>query len=289
MHMRVYIETINKKLDEYIQIQYPEDIFKAMKYTVLLPGKRLRPVMCLETCRMLGGNIEDAIPTACAIEMLHAQTLIHDDLPCMDNDDYRRGKPTNHKVFGEANAVLAGDALLTFAPQIIVKNASNNITPEKLIRILCEYFHAAGVYGVIAGQVVDIESENKIPENPEKTLEYIHTHKTADLFKLSLRAGAIIADATDEQLEELTQFGQNLGVAFQIADDILDETSTFEQMGKTIGKDKISGKLTYVSLYGIEKSKEELNNLLDKCECILAKHNLKSEIFDKIINKIRLK
>lgn len=289
MQMSDYIETINKKLDEYIQIQYPEDIFKAMKYTVLLPGKRLRPVMCLETCRMLGGNIEDAIPTACAIEMLHAQTLIHDDLPCMDNDDYRRGKPTNHKVFGEANAVLAGDALLTFAPQIIVKNASNNITPEKLIRILCEYFHAAGVYGVIAGQVVDIESENKTPENPEKTLEYIHTHKTADLFKLSLRTGAIIADATDEQLEELTQFGQNLGVAFQIADDILDETSTFEQMGKTIGKDKISGKLTYVSLYGIEKSKEELNNLLDKCECILAKHNLKSEIFDKIINKIRLK
>ena len=127
MQMSDYIETINKKLDEYIQIQYPEDIFKAMKYTVLLPGKRLRPVMCLETCRMLGGNIEDAIPTACAIEMLHAQTLIHDDLPCMDNDDYRRGKPTNHKVFGEANAVLAGDALLTFAPQIIVKNASNQI------------------------------------------------------------------------------------------------------------------------------------------------------------------
>ncbi len=289
MQMSDYIETINKKLDEYIQIQYPENIFKAMKYTVLLPGKRLRPIMCLETCRMLGGTIEDAIPTACAIEMLHAQTLIHDDLPCMDNDDYRRGKPTNHKVFGEANAVLAGDALLTFAPQIIVKNASNNITPEKLIRILCEYFHAAGVYGVIAGQVVDIESENKTPENPEKTLEYIHTHKTADLFKLSLRTGAIIADATDEQLEELTQFGQNLGVAFQIADDILDETSTFEQMGKTIGKDKISGKLTYVSLYGIEKSKEELNNLLDKCESILAKHNLKSEVFDKIINKIRLK
>ena len=289
MKIENYIEAVNKKLDEYIQIQYPEDIFKAMKYTVLLPGKRLRPVMCLEACRIFGGNIEDAIPTACAIEMLHAQTLIHDDLPCMDNDDFRRGKPTNHKVFGEANAVLAGDALLTFAPQIIVKNASGNITPEKLIRILCEYFQAAGAYGVIAGQVIDIESENKKPENPHKTLEYIHTHKTADLFKLALRTGAIIADATDEQLEEITQFGQNLGVAFQIADDILDETSTFEQMGKTLGKDKAAGKLTYVSLYGLDKSKEDLNILLENCSQVLNKNHIKSEVFDEIINKIRIK
>lgn len=123
MKMNNYIEAVNKKLEEFMPVLYPEDIFKAMKYTVTLPGKRLRPVMCLETCRMFGGNIEDAIPTACAIEMLHAQTLIHDDLPCMDNDDFRRGKPTNHKVFGEANAVLAGDAHFIFAPQIIIKTS----------------------------------------------------------------------------------------------------------------------------------------------------------------------
>ena len=193
--MNDYIELIDKKLDEYMPAEYPENIFKSMKYTVTLPGKRLRPVMCLETCRMFGGNYEDAIPTACAIEMLHAQTLIHDDLPCMDNDDFRRGKPTNHKVFGDAIATLAGDALLTFAPQIILKH-SQNLGAEKLIKIMNEYFHAAGAYGVIAGQVVDIESEHSTPENPQKTLDYIHTHKTADLFKLALRTGAIIADAS---------------------------------------------------------------------------------------------
>lgn len=286
MKMNNYIEAVNKKLEEFMPVLYPEDIFKAMKYTVTLPGKRLRPVMCLETCRMFGGNIEDAFPTACAIEMLHAQTLIHDDLPCMDNDDFRRGKPTNHKVFGEANAVLAGDALLTFAPQIIIKN-SKNLGSDKLIRIMEEYFHAAGAFGVIAGQVVDIESEKNYPENAQETLEYIHTHKTADLFKLALRTGAIIADASEKEIEEITEFGQNMGVAFQIADDILDETSTFEEMGKTLGKDKEAGKLTYTNLYGIEKSREDLNNLIERCFEILKKNNLKSEVFEEILNKIK--
>ena len=286
MKMNNYIEAVNKKLEEFMPVLYPEDIFKAMKYTVTLPGKRLRPVMCLETCRMFKGNIEDAFPTACAIEMLHAQTLIHDDLPCMDNDDFRRGKPTNHKVFGEANAVLAGDALLTFAPHSIIKN-SKNLGSDKLIRIMEEYFHAAGAFGVIAGQVVDIESEKNYPENAQETLEYIHTHKTADLFKLALRTGAIIADASEKEIEEITEFGQNMGVAFQIADDILDETSTFEEMGKTLGKDKEAGKLTYTNLYGIEKSREDLNNLIERCFEILKKNNLKSEVFEEILNKIK--
>ncbi len=295
MKMNEYIELVNKKIDEYMPVCYPQKIFKSMKYTVTLPGKRLRPVMCLEACRMFGGNYEDAIPTACAIEMLHAQTLIHDDLPCMDNDMYRRGQLTNHMVFGEAHAVLAGDALLTFAPQTILKY-SKNIDTEKLIKIMKEYFQAAGAYGVIAGQVVDIESEkfsqagsfDTYDEQLPEILEYIHTHKTADLFKLALRTGAIIADATDEQLEQITKFGQKLGVAFQIADDILDETSTFAEMGKTIGKDKEEGKLTYTSLYGLEKSKEDLNKLLDECFEILSINNLKSEVFEQILNKIRI-
>lgn len=296
MKMNDYIELIDKKIDEYMPICYPQKIFKSMKYTVTLPGKRLRPVMCLETCRMFGGNYEDAIPTACAIEMLHAQTLIHDDLPCMDNDMYRRGQLTNHMVFGEANAVLAGDALLTFAPQTILKN-SQNLGPEKLIKIMEEYFQAAGAYGVIAGQVVDIESERLFQtglfdtedEQLPEILEYIHTHKTADLFKLALRTGAIIADATDNQIEQITNFGQKLGVAFQIADDILDETSTFEEMGKTIGKDKEEGKLTYTSLYGLDKAKEDLNKLLDECFEILSKNNLQSKVFEEILNKIRIR
>lgn len=300
MKMNDYIDLVNKTIDELMPVHYPHKIFKSMKYTVTLPGKRLRPVMCLEACRMFGGNYEDAIPTACAIEMLHAQTLIHDDLPCMDNDMYRRGRLTNHMVFGEAHAVLAGDALLTFAPQIILKN-SKNLGAEKLIKIMEEYFQAAGAYGVIAGQVVDIESESLIKamelsggidkddEQLPEILNYIHSHKTADLFKLALRTGAIIADADSKQLEEITAFAQKLGVAFQIADDILDETSTFEEMGKTLGKDKDAGKLTYTSLYGIEKSKQDLNKLIDECFEILNHNNLKSEVFEHILNKIRIK
>lgn len=295
MKMTEYIDLVNKKLDEYMPIDYPQKIFKSMKYTVTLPGKRLRPVMCLETCRMFGGNYEDAIPTACAIEMLHAQTLIHDDLPCMDNDMYRRGQLTNHMVFGEAHAVLAGDALLTFAPQTILKN-SKKLGSEKLIKIMEEYFQSAGAYGVIAGQVVDIESEklmsafeyDKNDEQLPEILDYIHTHKTADLFKLALRTGAIIANATEKQIQDITEFGQLIGVAFQIADDILDETSTFEEMGKTLGKDKEEGKLTYTSLYGLEKAKNDLNTLIDKCLDILHKNELKSEIFEQILTKIKV-
>lgn len=288
--MQKYIDLINKKLDELMPINYPQKIFKAMKYTVTLPGKRLRPIMCLESCKMFGGNIEDAIPTACAIEMLHAQTLIHDDLPCMDNDNYRRGQLTNHMVFGEANAVLAGDALLTFAPQLILEH-SKSVGAEKLIKIMEEYFHAAGAYGVIAGQVVDIESENfEITQEDEQLpdiLNFIHTHKTADLFKLALRTGAIIAGASEKQLNEITEFGQLMGVAFQIADDILDVTSTFEKIGKTTGKDEKEGKLTYVSLYGLDKAKKDLSELVEKCFEILKKNNLKSDVFEQILNKIK--
>ncbi len=286
--MNKLIDLVNENLDRFMEINYPENIFKSMRYTVLLPGKRLRPVMCLETCRMFGGNIQDALPTACAIEMLHAQTLIHDDLPCMDNDDFRRGKPTNHKVFGEAAAVLAGDALLTFAPQIITKH-SKNLGAEKLLKILEEYFQFAGAYGVIAGQVVDIESENSEPLNPCETLSYIHTHKTADLFKLSIRTGAIIAGAGEKQLNIMTDYAQKLGFAFQIADDILDETSTFEQMGKTLGKDKAAGKLTYTNLYGLDRAKDDLNNLLDECEKLLSENGIISDVFSQITGKIRIR
>lgn len=287
MQMNDYIDLVNDKLDEYIPIEYPENIFKSMKYTVTLPGKRLRPVLCLETCKMLGGEIEKAIPTACAIEMLHAQTLIHDDLPCMDNDDYRRGKLTNHKVFGEAMAVLAGDALLTYAPQIITKY-SKDLSPSTLIRVLNEYFQYAGARGVIAGQVVDIESENIEVSNEKKSeiLHYLHIHKTSDLFQLAMRTGAIIANAEDEKIEAVTEFAKTFGLAFQIADDILDEISTFEQMGKTLGKDKEEGKLTYVSLYGIEESKCKLSCLFEKCHDIMKKQNIDSEIIKDMIKKI---
>lgn len=283
--MEKLIEKINTALDKYMKIEYPEDIFKSMKYTTTLPGKRLRPVMCLETCRIFGGNMEDAMPTACAIEMLHAQSLIHDDLPCMDNDDFRRGKPSNHKVFGEAIATLAGDALLSYGPQVIIEN-SKNIPAERVLKVLNEYMKAAGVYGIIAGQVADIENE-KAKVKDAKTLEYIHTHKTADLFRLALKAGAIIAGADEKALDEMNDFANKFGLAFQIYDDILDEISTFEELGKTVGKDKASDKLTYVSLYGLEEAEKKLNSLFVEIYDIIDKYN--SEVFRNIVDNMKSK
>ena len=283
--MKKLTEEINKHLEEYLKVEYPENLFKAMKYTVLLPGKRLRPIMCIEACKLFGGRKEDAMPTACAIEMYHSMTLIHDDLPCMDNDDFRRGQPTNHKVFGEATAVLAGDALLTYAPQIITKY-SKHLGSDIILKILEEYFQYSGAYGVIGGQVADIESENNYPEHPEKTLDFIHTHKTADLFKMAVRCGAIIGGASDKQLEEITDFAEKFGLAFQIADDVLDEISTFEEMGKTLGKDKSSGKLTYVSLYGLDNAKCKLACLLDECYDKIQKSEILKEIIDDIKKRV---
>lgn len=282
--MKDYIKLVDAKLDEFLVTEYPEDIFKSMRYSVLAEGKRLRPVMCLEACRVFGGSMEDALPAACAIEMLHAQSLIHDDLPCMDNDDFRRGKPTNHKVFGEAMAVLAGDALLSFAPQLIIQK-SKKLSSDVKVKLVEEFCIAAGAYGIIAGQVVDIESEGK-QISPE-TLEFIHTHKTADLFKLALKSGAIIAGASEAQILAMQGFAQKLGFAFQICDDVLDETSTFEKLGKTLGKDKDAGKQTYTAMFGLEKSREQVICLLDSACDIINKLGIKSEIFSEIISGIK--
>lgn len=283
--MKELIDLVNKKLDEYLPVSYPEELFESMRYSLLAGGKRLRPIMCLEACKVFGGDIEKALPTACAFEMLHTQSLIHDDLPCMDNDDYRRGKLTNHKKFSESTAVLAGDALISYGTQLIIEKS--NLPAETLVKVLKEHSLAAGAYGIIAGQIVDIAMEGKPYD--AKILEYIHTHKTADLFKGVLKAGAIIAGANEEQLKAMEDFGQMLGFAFQICDDILDETSTFKEMGKTMGKDKEEGKLTYTALFGLEKSKCELNCLLDKAYDILKKQNIESEIFNSIIKSIREK
>ncbi len=286
--MNDLIKLVDKKLEEYLPICYPEEIFRAMRYTLLLKGKRLRPIMCLETVRMLGDDIETALPTACALEMLHVQSLIHDDLPCMDNDDFRRGQPSNHKVFGEANAVLAGDALLTFAPQLIIEK-TKKLPAERVLKIIHEYTKFAGAYGLIAGQVVDIEVEGgKLVKSPEETLDFIHLNKTAVLFRLAVKTGAIIANATKEQIEELDSFAKSFGIAFQIYDDIMDEISTFDELGKTVGKDKNSQKLTYVTLYGLENAKKHFEDIIKKCYVIIDKYDTKifREILDKLRNRI---
>lgn len=284
--MKKYIDLIEKTLDEYIPVKYPEEIYESMRYSVLAGGKRLRPVICLETCKIFGGNIENALPIACAIEMLHVQSLIHDDLPCMDNDDFRRGKPSNHKAFSESTAVLAGDALISYAIQTIIEK-SKNLSADKKLKLIELFTRAAGVEGIIGGQVVDIQSEGKKIDG--ETLEYIHTHKTADMFRFALKAGGVVAGVSDEILTALDDFGLKLGFAFQICDDILDETSTFAEMGKTLGKDEVEEKSTYTRLYGLKNAECKVNCLLDECYDILNKHNIKSKILDDIIASIKRK
>ena len=282
-----YKELINKKLDEYLPQNYPSSIFESMRYSVLADGKRIRPILAIEIFKLFSNNLDIILPTACAIEMLHVQSLIHDDLPCMDNDDYRRGKLTNHKVFGEAIATLAGDALLSFAPQLIIQKTPQSIPAEKTLLILNEFMQAAGVYGIIGGQVVDIESEGK--QIDKKTLNFIHTHKTGDMFKFPIRAGAILGGATTEQLKELTTYAQKIGLAFQIADDLLDETSTLETLGKTPGKDKIAQKATYPAIYGIDEAKKTLHSLiLESCD-IIEKYNSNFLIYITKLIETRIK
>ena len=180
--MEVLIKLVDNYLEQCLKIGYPKTIFESMKYTLSLKGKRLRPVMCLEVARLLGADVEKTLPVACALEMLHVQSLIHDDLPCMDNDDYRRGKLSNHKVFGEATAVLAGDALLSLAPQLIIEK-TEGVSDSQKLELVHEFVKSAGAYGLIAGQVVDIESEGgKLEQDAEKTLDFIHINKTAVLF-----------------------------------------------------------------------------------------------------------
>lgn len=277
-------KVIDEHLDKYINVIYPEKIYESMKYSLLAGGKRLRPVIACEVACALGAAIEDILPTACAIEMLHCQSLIHDDLPCMDNDDYRRGKLTNHKVFGESTAVLAGDALLSYAPKLIIDKTPKSVSPEKIINVLREFFIAAGVDGIISGQIVDIDSEHK--KISKDTLSFIYEYKTAKLFKLAVRAGAILSGTSEKQLEDLTKFAEYYGHAFQIYDDILDVTSTLEELGKTPGKDANVEKSTYVAMYGLDKAKEKALFLCNEACGILKSHNIESKILSGVVSDI---
>lgn len=279
-----YIKLIEQKLDEFLPVKYPQEIWESMRYSVLAGGKRLRPMLCLETCKVLSGSYEQAIPTACAIEMLHTQSLIHDDLPCMDNDDYRRGKLTNHKKFSESTAVLAGDALLSFAPQVIIQKTPDSVSKDKVLKVLEEFLVSAGAEKLIAGQVVDIDSEGK--QIDKETLNFIHENKTGALFKLSVRTGAILGNADAKTIDALTLFAEKMGLAFQIMDDILDVTSTLEELGKTPGKDAKEQKVTYISFYGLEESKKQVASLCKAACDILEENNIKSDVLTGVVKSI---
>lgn len=290
-----YKSIIEKTLEEYFdeRLKNPEyklfkNVIESMKYTTCLGGKRLRGILCLETCKMFSGDFKAAIPAACALEILHAQSLIHDDLPCMDNDDLRRGKPSNHKVYGEAIATLAGDALISFAPQIIIEKTPKLISAEKIVKLLYEYSLAAGAFGIVGGQTADIEAENSNEKISIEHLQFIHKYKTGALFKCSLLLGAIIGGANENELDIMRAFGDKFGLAFQIKDDILDFTSTTEIMGKTVGKDENSNKSTYVTIFGLESASEKLTNAIEECYGILNSNGLKSDVLQKIIKSLEM-
>jgi geranylgeranyl diphosphate synthase, type II len=229
----------------------PRTIHRAMRYSVFAGGKRIRPILCLESARIFTDNVDGAIQAACAFEFIHTYSLIHDDLPALDNDDLRRGKPTNHKVFGEAMAILAGDGLLTLAFETL---ANAPIEPAQRVRVISEIGSAAGtVNGMVGGQVADVEAGGK-PVDAE-TLEYIHRSKTAALIRGSIVAGAISGGAPDADVERLRKFGDLIGWAFQVVDDILDVEESSASLGKTAGKDQEQQKATYPALYGLEKSR----------------------------------
>jgi geranylgeranyl diphosphate synthase type II len=247
-------------LEKSITVTYPERIYDAMRYSLMAGGKRLRPILCLATCEMTGGTIEMAVPTACALEMIHTMSLIHDDLPAMDNDDYRRGKLTNHKVYGEAVAILAGDGLLAYAFEFVAME-TQNVAPVQLLNVVARLGRAVGAAGLVGGQCVDLDSEGRSDVSIE-TLDFIHRHKTAALLEASVVCGAVLTESSDEEIQRLSRYAQYIGLAFQIVDDILDITSTQAELGKTAGKDLQAQKVTYPSIWGIEGSKQKAQQLI---------------------------
>jgi len=275
-YMKVQAAAVDVALDRFLppETQRPETLHKAMRYSVFAGGKRLRPVLVIAGAEAVGGTAERVMPTACALEMIHTYSLVHDDLPAMDNDDFRRGVPTNHKVFGEAIAILAGDALLTLAFRLVADNA-RTADLGAIQAVVADVAEAAGHAGMVAGQVADLEAEGR--QVGAATLDYIHVHKTGALIRTSLRVGAMLCGATAEQVRALSVAGANLGLAFQIVDDILDVVASSEELGKTAGKDQIQQKATFPAIHGIEASRARARALIAEAEEALTAFGPRAE------------
>jgi geranylgeranyl diphosphate synthase type II len=254
-------------------------LFEAMRYSLFAGGKRVRPVLALAACEAVGGRLENATGLGCALEMIHTYSMIHDDLPCMDDDDLRRGKPTNHKVYGEAMATLAGDALLTDAFKVLARSGEG-VPPAVVLEVVAELADAAGSGGMVAGQAIDILSEG-VPTNLDQ-LEYLHSKKTGALFLAAVRGGARLGGADEDQLERLSAYGRALGLAFQVADDILDVEASTEQMGKRTHKDEARGKATYPTLLGLEQSREFARSLVIRAHQALSSFDERAEALRRI-------
>jgi geranylgeranyl diphosphate synthase, type II len=272
----VLLSACSRMVESYMDVnvpgalEEPRRLHRAMRYSLFAGGKRLRPSLALLTCRLVGGREKDALPAAAALEMIHTYSLIHDDLPAMDNDDFRRGKPSCHKAFDEATAILAGDALLTLAFETVAKSPAAMV-PD-LVKVIAD---AAGARGMVGGQQADLEGEKGTP-TPE-LVRFIHRKKTAALLRAAVQAGAIAGKADSGEYKTLTEFGENLGLAFQIADDVLDVTASSWQLGKTAGKDAKAGKATYPLVFGLDRSRKEAARLAGRALRALEDFGKKGE------------
>ena len=263
---------------------YASKVMEAMHYSVLAGGKRLRPMLMEETYRMFGGKEEVVEPFMAAQEMIHTYSLVHDDLPCMDDDEYRRGRKTTHTVYGEGMAVLAGDALLNYAFETACKAFGMTQAVDKVAEAMTILGKKAGIYGMIGGQTADILAETAQPsEITEELLLYIHANKTAALIQSSMMIGAVLAGADAKQVNDIEKIGYNIGIAFQIQDDILDVTGTFEELGKPIGSDEENHKVTCVTLMGLEKAKEEVSRLSNEAVALLKEMSYEHDFLEKLI------
>jgi len=289
MNLKQYLKDRCQLIDNELEKVLPQEnempfsLHRSMRYSVFAGGKRVRPILLLAACEAVGGVIENAILFACAMEMIHTYSLIHDDLPAMDDDDFRRGNPTNHKVFGEAVAILAGDALLTQA--FICMSSNKNIPADRILAVINEIGICSGSYGMVGGQVVDMESEGK-GDIDLPTVQYIHTHKTGALIKASVKAGAIVGGATGTDLEAMVKYGETIGLAFQIADDILDIEGTTEELGKDAGSDQARGKATYPAVIGINESRKRADELLEIAIDAIKPFGEKAEPLREIANYV---
>jgi geranylgeranyl diphosphate synthase type II len=282
-------QVINSALDRYLpeEDRYPQVLHKAMRYSVFSGGKRFRPILCVASFEASGGEGESILPVACAIEFIHTYSLIHDDLPCMDDDDLRRGKPTSHKVFGEAVAVLAGDALLSFAVELVLGEGARMSSLECTVRALRDIVRAAGLDGMVAGQVVDMESQGK--QADERTLHYIHAKKSGALIASSARCGGIMAGADDEAVARLSDFGEKVGLAFQIVDDILDAEGRFGALKSGSELDRRKDKVTYPGVFGLARSKQITRDLISGAKDCVADTGVRGlplmSLADLVINR----
>jgi len=287
----VYLAAKKKIIDEALERylpgedNYPPVIFKAVRYSVFAGGKRIRPILCLASADTVGGNCELVLPVACALELIHTYSLIHDDLPAIDDDDYRRGRLTSHKVFGEDIAILAGDALLTEAFHLMSDTSlTEKISPEKLLFVIRDIAESAGYLGMVGGQVVDVQSEGRDVDS--EVLNYIHTRKTGAMITAAVKAGAILSNAGEVELNALISYGHHIGLAFQIADDILNVEGDQVLLGKGTGSDAKRGKITYPSLMGLEASRKKAVELVERAMLALKNFDQRAEALRMIAGYI---